>query len=156
MNVKQFVAMLGRASRYGWANQHDAAAMAGIEFQEAQGENFDRAEDASGKPWKEHAPLTIALHGPHPLLILSGDMKRAAMGGEGSAIKIKAGKKGTTCVVSISKSAIPYAWKHQHGAGRIPRRQFFYMPKSARPGIVKGFRRRVIARVRSELKWPSA
>ena len=153
MNVKQFVSMLGKASRYGWANQRGAVADLSVEFQQAQEENFNRAEDSSGTPWKEHAPMTIALHGPHPLLILTGAMKTAAMGGRGSSFSIKAGPRKTTCVVSISKNAIPYAWKHQHGAGRIPRRQFFYMPKTARPRLVANFRKRVIAKVKKDLKW---
>ena len=154
MKVQQFVAMMKRASRYGFAKQSKAIEQAGKDFQAAQAGNFDRAEDANGRPWKEHAPLTIALHGPHPLLILSGAMKRAATGGAGSVIKVKAGAKESTVVVSISNSTIPYAWKHQHGAGRIPRRQFFYLAREAREPLRVRFLAAVTKQIKADLKWP--
>ena len=154
MTPAQFAANMTKASNYGFAKQNNAIAQAGLDFQEAQGSNFDRAEDSQGNAWPAHAPLTIALYGPHPLLILSGDMKRAATGGAGAVFDIRVGKKKSVVILGISKVAIPYAWKHQHGSGRIPRREFFYLPRQARTPLVYRFRKTVIAKVKADLQWP--
>lgn len=153
MNVKKFVTMMRKAASYPFAKQREAIEQAGMDFQAAQGGNFDRAEDADGNAWRQHAPMTIALHGPHDLLILSGDMKRAAMGGAGAVFKINATTSKTTITVGISKTAVPYAWKHQCGDGRIPRRQFFYLPRVAKKPLMVRFREGVIRKVKADLKW---
>lgn len=154
MNVPQFATMMGKAANYGFARQSDALSQAGRIFQASESGNFDRAEDSDGKKWKPHAPLTIALYGPHPLLILSEDMKRAATGGAGSIFVIKAGAKKSVVIVGISSVSIPYAWKHQHGSGRIPQREFFYLHKEGRKTLVRKFRNSVILKVKRDLAWP--
>lgn len=153
MTVDQFVKMMGKAAKFGWGNQKEAAEKAGREFQALQAGNFDRAEDASGTPWKPHSPVTIAIHGPHPLLILSGDMKKAATGGAGSILKVKAGSKNTVAIIGISKTAIPYAWFHQVGTVKMPRRQFFYLSRTGKPVLARTFRKRVIEKVKKALGW---
>jgi len=40
---------------------------------------------AGGIPrWKAHSPVTVKIHGPHPLLILTGSLFESATGGRGS------------------------------------------------------------------------
>lgn len=89
---------------------------------------FEQQVDSSGSHWPPHAPLTVKLHGPHPLLILSGKMHAAALGGSGAT----EGNSGDELQLGIDAEAIPYAAVHQTGGGNnIPQREFFYVTEQA-------------------------
>jgi hypothetical protein len=88
--------------------------------------NFIRRQDPRGVPWAPHAPLTIRLHGVHPLLILSGAML-AVSGDEGSAGNItRVTDRGRRLELGIDGATIPYAITHQEGSDRVPQREFLY------------------------------
>jgi phage gpG-like protein len=95
----------------------------------AQGEEraFDSATDASGSPWPPHSPYTVRKYGPHPLLILSGAMKRAATGGAGNIAQLN----GRSLAYGVDQTVIPYAPFQNRGTSRIPRRQFMYIDGQA-------------------------
>ncbi len=83
--------------------------------------NFDSASDGGGSKWLPHAPLTIKLHGPHPLLILQNKMRPAAVGtGPGKVER----NDGLSLELGVDKGVIPYAGVHQDGYRRIPKRQY--------------------------------
>lgn len=86
-------------------------------------DNFDSRSDDSGAAWPAHAPSTVKRYGPHPLLELSGRMRRAATNpsdpehlSERVGDTLRSGVKGT----------IKYAIFHQVGTSKMPRRQFIY------------------------------
>lgn len=69
-------------------------------------DNFQQSQTAGGSPWpprKDPAPT-------HPLLILSGDLKAAAI--YGNVDRIEGGRE---LVFGVSKDTIPYAAVHQYG-----------------------------------------
>jgi phage gpG-like protein len=84
---------------------------------------FANARDSQGSPWPEHAPATVAMYGPHPLLILSGTLRESLT--EYSApyhvhrMVDRTFEWGTT---------VAYAWVHQEGwaARNIPKREYCY------------------------------
>ena len=86
-------------------------------------ENFALKEGSDGKSWPPHAPLTIKIHGPHPLLILSDTMRSAVAGeaGPGSVFRdeFRSFETGTDLI---------YARTHQEGdaSRNIPQREFLY------------------------------
>ena len=89
-------------------------------------QNFDTASTASGEAWAPHAPATVARHGPHPLLILSGAMKQAATesGAAGNYEEVD----DRTLVVGLDMSHVngfDYASAQQFGTSTIPSREFF-------------------------------
>lgn len=98
-----------------------------VTIHEGINENFERAESGQGTPWPPHAPSTVARHGPHPLLILSGKMWDAATGGPGSwwvAADFRLS-------LGIERSAIPYASTQQFGSDRVPQREFYFINRFA-------------------------
>jgi hypothetical protein len=120
---------------------------------ESIAENFSRKEDASGKPWPAHSPMTVQLHGVHPLLVLSGAMRQAASGSSGSIRKWSKQQGRQSLGLGISISKIPYYPAHQYGQGRIPRRQFFYVSRRDSKQLVEFLRRRLIGHTRKRLRW---
>lgn len=126
MQLDEFVAMLdGANDRLDKASFREALERAGKQFGQEVQRNFERQEDSSGTPWKPHAPLTIALHGVHPLLRLTYAMYQAAtdLDAAGSTKLLKE----RSIMVGIDGTEIPYAIKQDEGAGRIPAREFFYL-----------------------------
>lgn len=108
-------------------------------FHNGFGGNFVRREDPQGITWAPHAPLTIRLYGIHPLLILSGAMMAAAAdeGSPGNITRVADG--GRTLELGISGGEIPYAWQHQAGTDRIPRREFLYASEETVDNVVERF-----------------
>lgn len=98
---------------------------AGKQFGVEVAGNFDRNEGSDGVTWKPHAPLTIKLHGVHPLLRLSYAMYRAATDLEAAAATSLVEQRQIT--MGIDGNEIPYAWKQNEGFGRIPKREFYYL-----------------------------
>jgi len=96
-------------------------------FCDAIERNFAAAVDEGGMPWPAHAPLTVALYGPHPLLILSGKMLAAATEKAAPGHVERLADDGRTLEMGIDGGVIDYAWQHQRGTERIPRRQFIYV-----------------------------
>lgn len=153
---EQFAEKLRYWSAFPFASQPDAVRKATEEIFAAVGGNFDRAEDDTGAPWKEHSPMTIALHGVHPLLILSGKMKEAASGGAG-AKRIKDFDRSRT-IMKLGMGGgkkLGYWRSHQYGdpARRVPKRKFFYLHQSERGAIVKMLRARIKAKIKRDLRW---
>jgi hypothetical protein len=126
MKMDEFLTMLATASdRLDKADFRPALRAAGEQFSDEVAGNFLREEDSDGNPWAPHAPLTIALHGVHPLLRLSYAMYRAATDLDAAtALQLLEDRKIT---IGIDGNQIPYAWKQDEGAGRIPAREFFYL-----------------------------
>ena len=104
--------------------------------------NFGRQTDSGGNVWP---PRKDDL--PHPLLILTSAMFEASSGGAGSFTNFSQ----AAVEIGIIGAAIPYAAVHQYGAGRVPRREYFYLNKEEEPlvssafgvEISKEFRRRI-------------
>ncbi len=84
-------------------------------------ENFDEARAPDG-PWKPHAPLTILLHGVHPLLILSGKMK-ASVTQRGTEERVEnIGARDAAFGTDLF-----YAGYQQFGTMKIPARRFLWL-----------------------------
>lgn len=83
--------------------------------------NFSRGGNAEGA-WPPHAPSTVKRYGPHPLLILSGDLRAAATeaGAPGAVEQLQA--RGLD--LSIDLQRIPYARAQNLGFGHIPQREY--------------------------------
>ena len=83
--------------------------------------NFALEQDAWGNTWAPHAPLTIKLYGPHPILILSSTMVHAATttGAPGNVVIVE----DRTFIVGVD---LPYAATQQFGdpSRNIPARPF--------------------------------
>lgn len=91
-------------------------------------DNFIFTTDSGGNLWPEHSPVTVALYGEHPLLILSGTMHAAATqsGAPGNFESVSA----TGIVFGVD---LIYAATQQFGDSRrnIPQREFFYITDEA-------------------------
>jgi hypothetical protein len=138
MDAEDFVTMLENAElRLAGASFRDALEDAGRAVNKAVEGNFDRQESSDGVPWAPHAPLTIALHGPHPLLRLTYDMFHAATNlDDPNAKKLVSDRE---IVFGVDGDAIPYARKQQSGAGRIPAREFFYLNEADSGAVTERF-----------------
>lgn len=155
MKATDFAKNLRAWSKYPYSYQPEAVSATADKVFEAVGENFDRAEDASGAAWPEHSPVTIAMHGVHPLLILSRRLKNAATGGSEAVRRKSFANKRTVYGIGVSPS-IPYWRVHQRGSSgppRIPRRQYFYLNRRARPGVVAFLRQQVVKKIRKDTTW---
>lgn len=128
MLLEQFIGEMERnATSFGKDNTDGLRACVPV-IQEDIGQHFEDKVDSDGRQWPPHAPLTVALHGPHPLLVLTGLLRSAAARrGYGSHLSIEPGG----LVYGVDGSAIPYAAKHQHGFGVIPQREFMYLSDEA-------------------------
>jgi phage gpG-like protein len=91
---------------------------------EGVAENFDATRSPSGK-WPPHSPVTIMLHGPHPLLVLSGTMK-AAVTSRGSSGRIE---EFTRDSLTFGTDLF-YAPYQQYGTRKIPARPFLWLEGS--------------------------
>lgn len=116
-------------------------------------ENFARKEDSRGRPWPAHSPLTIQLHGVHELLVLSGRLRRAASGGSGSIRRMVRSSGKEILQLGISKSSVPYFPAHQYGQGRIPKREFFYLPRNQSTTVRGLLKQRLVHQTRKKLRW---
>jgi phage gpG-like protein len=115
--------------------------------------NFERKEDSQGRPWPKHSAFTIELQGVHELLVLSGRLRRAARGGAGSLRRVVRSSGKEILQLGISKSSVPYFPAHQYGQGRIPRREFFYLPGNQRAMVVGILRQQLKHQIRKKLRW---
>lgn len=153
MTAKQFATYLRKIGRHKFHQQPEAIKAGEDEFLSGIDENFARQEDPDGIRWKEHSPVTIMLHGVHPLLILSGRMKAAATGGTGAVRILKSDSKRMVVQLGISSQVITYYKHHQYGTRKIPRRRFYFLHRSKRPVVIRAMQRAVRSRVRGDLKW---
>lgn len=112
-------------------------------------DNFQAKVDEDGIPWAPHSPFTTKKYGPHPLLDLTGRMKRAAVS-RGDSEHL-AERMGETMRFGI-KGSVWYAKFHSSKAPRkrLPRRNAIYANDQTiakcREVIRKGFKR--IMRIR--------
>lgn len=153
LTAKQMADNFRAWGNYPYHLQPEAIESAGELFLENIGGNFDRKEDASGAAWPAHSPVTIAMYGVHPLLILSERMKTAATGGAGSVTKTTSSTGKTVKSFGISKASIPYFRVHQHGYKRIPKRQYYYLHSSARPVVVAKLRDMSREKIKRDNGW---
>ena len=93
-------------------------------LQDAFGDNFENAEGPDGA-WAPHAPSTVAKYGPHPLLILSGDLVRSVTetGATGAIQDIKPRE------MAIGTSIFYAGWQNS-GTDLIPARTFLWVDYS--------------------------
>lgn len=92
-------------------------------------ENFYNTTDHEGAFWPPHAPATVAIHGVHPLLILTGKMFQAATNVDDPGhLRHIAGDEMT---IGIKGTAVPYAIYHHTGTRRMPRRRVIYATPEA-------------------------
>ncbi|MCR9295578.1 MAG: hypothetical protein NXI32_22910 [bacterium] len=126
MDAYEFANLLGAASgkleRESFKDPLEQAARSCAEF---VGDNFQRQQAESGESWLPHAPLTIKLHGEHPLLRLTWTMYAAATNIDDPKAKKIIGDR--EIVFGIDGTEIPYARTQQSGEGRVPAREFFYV-----------------------------
>ncbi len=89
--------------------------------------NFDQTRAPYGT-WPPHSPMTIALHGPHPLLILTGAMKRSVTqsGSEGRIEDIMRNE----AIIGTSLFYAPYQQFGTSGPHPIPARPFLWLEGS--------------------------
>jgi hypothetical protein len=134
MEPEEFVRMLENLhGRLAAASYRDALDAGARQVGEIVGDNMLRAEDSSGTPWPPHAPLTVQLHGPHPLLRLTWTMYAAATNPDDpNASRTLADRE---VLFGIDGTAIPYAATHQRGEGRVPQREFFYVRNTDEPRV---------------------
>ena len=90
-------------------------------LREAFAENYAQGRNEE-TIWPPHAPATVARHGPHPLLILSGKMREATVrqGAPGNVQEIT----DRQLTVGVDERAVPYAGFQNWGTVRIPQREF--------------------------------
>lgn len=138
MYAEDFVELLERVpEKLASASYREALEQTSYEVAERMGENYVRQEDSSGNPWPPHAPLTVKLHGVHPLLKLSHAMYAATINPDDPNAKKTLGDREV--VFGVDGNELPYATKQNEGAGRIPRREFFYLRSDAVDGVVDKF-----------------
>lgn len=92
-------------------------------------EIFDRQEDEFGTAWPPHSPATVAMMGPHPLLIWT----EALIGSVTGRNSFGFDEYGDDHYVLTT--TVPYAAYHQHGTSRMPARPFFYLSEPTRERI---------------------
>lgn len=87
--------------------------------------NFDEKVGSDGTPWAPHAPMTVRMYGPHPLLILSGTMWVASTmsGVQGNYLDVQ----DRSIVTGVD---LPYAQQQNEGTAYIPQREFYYVGDS--------------------------
>jgi phage gpG-like protein len=114
--VKEFIVDLGTLP----GRLQDRAAEALVDCEpiilEAVAENFARSRTAAGDPW----PARKDPRPTHPLLILDGDLLRAATGGDVRRVNRDSLELG------VSKDTIIYAGVHQYGwpEGNVAQREY--------------------------------
>lgn len=86
--------------------------------------NFDQTRAPYGQ-WPTHSPMTIALHGVHPLLILTGAMK-AAVTQSGAASRIEEITQ-TEAIIGTSLFYASYQQYGTNGPNPIPARPFLWL-----------------------------
>lgn len=97
---------------------------ADVEMSHGFAENFYNTTGGNAEFWPPHAPATVARHGPHPLLILTGKMFDAATNVDSPGhLRHIAGDEMT---IGIKGSHVPYAHFHQTGTVNMPKRQVIH------------------------------
>lgn len=89
--------------------------------------NFDNTQAPYGQ-WPPHSPMTIAIHGPHPLLILTGAMKRSVTQ-RGADERIEEIMRNEMNIGS-SLFYAPYQQFGTNGPNPIPARPFLWLESS--------------------------
>ena len=94
-------------------------------------EIFASKEDATGATWQPHAPATVALYGPHPLLRLSDAMYESMIGQSEHHVESITDRElqwGTSVEYAFAQN---FGWRH------IPARQFAYFTEDAISGCME-------------------
>tara|TARA_R100001594_G_scaffold116052_1_gene150988 strand:+ start:10273 stop:10710 length:438 start_codon:yes stop_codon:yes gene_type:complete len=92
-------------------------------------EIFANQQSSVGERWEDHSDVTIALHGAHPLLILSGTLYDQLTGdSSGGDVSQRSVSVGTD---------LEYAPWNNDGTENIPAREFMYIPESAQEACVE-------------------
>lgn len=158
MKAREFAKYLRATAKRTFVEQPEAIDGAIRDFHSSVDMNFARQEQPDGTRWPKHAPLTVLLHGPHPLLILTGRLKAAATGGSGSYRRKIAFKGRVVEQVGVRASAVPYAVVQQKG-GRgsggnyVPKRSYHYLNRRDRLRFVAEAKKRIAAKVRGDMGW---
>lgn len=92
-------------------------------------EIFANQKSSTGDIWPPHSPVTIQLHGEHPLLILSGDLHEQLTSGTGIS-------ESSERRVSVGTD-LEYADWNNDGTEKIPAREFMYIPEDAQNACVE-------------------
>jgi phage gpG-like protein len=113
-------------------------------FHEGIERNFDNRQAPYGT-WPPHSPMTIAIHGPHPLLILTGAMKRSVTqrGSEGRIEDIMRNQ----ATIGTSFFYAPYQQFGTSGPHPIPARPFLWLEGSYVDRLHEQFTDAVTARL---------
>lgn len=106
-------------------------------------DNFQAAVDARGVVWPPRKDKK-----KHPLLILTGRMLYAAMGGKGKVVEVTPRKLR----MGIDPQEVPYAAVHQWGTPRVPRRQYYYVAGDQMTRLKDAFRSKVGIRLHQMLR----
>lgn len=148
MSPETFASLLRQAADFNWHDQPESLDVASDEFLDGIGDNFAKKEDSAGAKWPPHSPVTVAMYGVHPLLVLHTPMSVAAMGGANSVRIVRRANQRLTVGLGISSAAIPYFRTHQHGDPdrNIPQREFYYLSRGNRPKVISRFRKNIIQR----------
>ena len=126
MDLRDFIAELQAApSRIERLDCRDALLPAADQFGQEIDGNFRREQDSNGADWLPHSPVTIALHGEHPLLRLSYAMYSAAVDYRNPASYHELSSQAIT--IGIDGNDIPYANRQDQGGGNVPQREYFYL-----------------------------
>lgn len=105
--------------------------------------NFDLSETADGTAWPEHAPSTVARYGPHPLLILSGALERAATEAGANHVELIESNSLTYGVTGIKYAAVQNYGSagrfegDDYHAGPIPAREYMAIGEDAEDELVE-------------------
>jgi phage gpG-like protein len=102
-------------------------------FHRAVRSHFMGGTNPWGEAWPPHRPSTIARHGPHPLLILTGKLLDAAGGGPGSTVEIHDNEIAWSIDVPTEDGSHNIAAIQNYGAPRanIPDREFWALGESS-------------------------
>ena len=79
---------------------------------------FATGTDPTGRRWAKHAPFTVRMHGPHPILILTGVMRASTIGKAPNHIE------RIEQFEAVTGTSDEKAYIHQYGTDTIPQREF--------------------------------
>ena len=109
------------SARFNEAPLTDALRQCGDILRRGFSYNFSQGSSPSSD-WPPHAPATIKRYGPHPLLVLTGNMLRAVtMKGQPGNVELIGYREMSA---GISRATIPYAGAQNFGWGNIPQREY--------------------------------
>lgn len=91
-------------------------------------EIFANQVSSTGDSWPPHSPVTIKFYGPHPLLILSGDLYSQLTGGS------VAGERRVTVETNLEYAE----WNNDpDDDSHIPQREFMYITEQTQDNCVE-------------------